>query len=136
MSLQLSRRSSMNSFANDVTRFMQCESNLLGNGSFEYVYKGIFQGGTTFAVKVLNLQQVASKSFDAECEILRDLCHWNLTKVITGCSSNDFKALLLEYMPNGNLKKLLYSDNHALDIMQRLNIMIDVSYTLQYLHHG
>nr|XP_009617698.1 probable LRR receptor-like serine/threonine-protein kinase At3g47570 [Nicotiana tomentosiformis] len=112
------------------------ESNLIGSGSFGSVYKGILRSGTAIAVKVFNLQlEAAFKSFDIECEVLRNLRHRNLTKVITSCSNLDFKALVLEYMANGSLDKWLYSHNYFLDIMQRLNIMIDVACALEYLHH-
>ncbi|KAH0724871.1 hypothetical protein KY284_000736 [Solanum tuberosum] len=87
--------------------------------------------------KVLNLQlQAAFRSFDTKCEVLRNLRHRNLTKVITSCSNLDFKALVLEYMPNGNLDKWLYSHNYFLDIKHRPSIMIDVACTLESLHHG
>lgn len=39
-------------------------------------------------------------------------------------------------MSNGSLEKCLYSDNYFLDILQRLNIMIDVASALEYLHFG
>ncbi|KAK4731334.1 hypothetical protein R3W88_024322 [Solanum pinnatisectum] len=82
------------------------ETNLLGNGSFCKVYKGILKDGTLFAAKVFNVQlESALRSFDIECEILRNLHHRNLTKVITNFSNLDFKALVLEYMPNGTLDK-------------------------------
>ncbi|XP_009765422.1 probable LRR receptor-like serine/threonine-protein kinase At3g47570 [Nicotiana sylvestris] len=112
------------------------ESNLIGSRSFGSVYKGILRSGTPIAVKVFNLQlEAAFRSFDTECEVLRNLRHRNLTKVITSCSNLDFKALVLEYMPNGSLDKWLYSHNYFLDIMQRLNIMIDVACALESLHH-
>ncbi|XP_070012335.1 probable LRR receptor-like serine/threonine-protein kinase At3g47570 [Nicotiana sylvestris] len=112
------------------------ESNLIGFGSFGSVYKGILRSGTPIAIKVFNLQlEAAFKSFDTECEVLRNLRHRNLTKVITSCSNIDFKALVLVYMPNGSLDKWLYSHNYFLYIMQRLNIMIDVACGLEYLHH-
>ncbi|KAM3306474.1 hypothetical protein P3S67_013344 [Capsicum chacoense] len=96
------------------------ESNLIGSG-----------------IKVFNLQlNAAFKSFDTECEVLRSLRHRNLVKVITSCSNLDFKALVLEYMPNGSLEKYLYSHNYFLDIRQRLSIMIDMACALEYLHHG
>nr|XP_027088252.1 receptor kinase-like protein Xa21 isoform X1 [Coffea arabica] len=113
------------------------QENLLGVGSFGSVYKGILNDGKILAVKVFNLQlERAFRSFDAECNILRNLRHRNLTKVITSCSNPDFKSLVLEFMPNGSLEKWLHSENCSLDVMQRLNIMIDVACALQYLHHG
>ncbi|KAF3648111.1 putative CBL-interacting protein kinase 5-like isoform 1 [Capsicum annuum] len=113
------------------------ESNLIGSGSFVFVYKGVLRSGTSIAVKVFNLQlDAAFKSFDMECEVLRSLRHRNLVKVITSYSNLDFKALVLDYMPNGSLEKYLYSHNYFLDIRQRLSIMIDVACALEYLHHG
>ncbi|CAK9169935.1 unnamed protein product [Ilex paraguariensis] len=113
------------------------ESNLLGVGSVGSVYKGILAEGTHLAIKVFNLRlEGALKSFDTECEVLRNLRHRNLTKVISSCSNLDFKAIVLEYMPNGSLEKWLYSHNYFLDILQRLDIMIDVAHALDYLHHG
>ncbi|THG19874.1 hypothetical protein TEA_014519 [Camellia sinensis var. sinensis] len=112
------------------------ESNLLGTGSFGFVYKAILEDTTVLAIKVFNLQvEGVFKSFDVECEIMRHIRHRNLTKVISSCSNLDFKALILEYMPNGSLEKWLYSYNYFLDMLQRLDIMIDVACALEYLHH-
>ncbi|CAL5410201.1 unnamed protein product [Camellia sinensis] len=112
------------------------ESNLLGMGSFGSVYKAILEDTTVLAIKVFNLQvEGAFKSFDVECETMRHVRRRNLTKVISSCSNLDFKALVLEYMPNGSLEKWLYSYNYFLDMLQRLDIMIDVACALEYLHH-
>ncbi|XP_008341089.2 putative receptor-like protein kinase At3g47110 [Malus domestica] len=62
--------------------------------------------------------------------------HRNLIKIISCCSQLDFKALVLNYMPNGSLEKWLYSQNSSFDILKRLNIMVDVALALEYLHHG
>ncbi|XP_017984322.1 PREDICTED: probable LRR receptor-like serine/threonine-protein kinase At3g47570 [Theobroma cacao] len=113
-----------------------CESKLLGIGSFGSVYQGTLSDGTNVAVKVFNLDlEGAFESFDVECEVLRNIRHRNLVKIIS-CCNIDFKALVLEFIPNGSLEKWLYSHNHFLNILQRLSIMIDVASALEYLHHG
>ncbi|XP_027942616.1 putative receptor-like protein kinase At3g47110 [Vigna unguiculata] len=123
--------------------------NLIGKGGFGSVYKGVFSFSTgetvTLAVKVLDLQQSkASKSFNAECEALKNVRHRNLVKVITSCSSLDykgeeFKAIVMQFMPNGNLDFKIHPGDEdsgsLLNLMQRLSIAIDVASALEYLHH-
>ncbi|KAG7963686.1 hypothetical protein I3843_09G130800 [Carya illinoinensis] len=112
-------------------------SKLIGEGSFGSVYKATFLDGKDFAIKVLNLQiEGAFHSFDVECEVLSNIRHRNLVKIISACSNIDFKAIVLEYMPNGNLETWLYSGDRFLSMLQRLNIMIDVATALEYLHFG
>ncbi|CAL8120627.1 unnamed protein product [Prunus armeniaca] len=113
------------------------ENNLLGRGGFGSVYKGTLSDGIDVAVKVFSLQlEGAFKSFDRECEMLSNIRHRNLVKIISCCSELDFKALVLNYMPNGSLDKWLYSQNYSLNILQRLNIMIDIAAAVEYLHYG
>ncbi|KAL9144750.1 hypothetical protein ABFS82_14G316300 [Erythranthe guttata] len=113
------------------------ESNILGSGSFGSVFIGTLSDGVTVAVKVFNLQsEKVAKSFDTEVQVLGAIRHRNLIKIIGCCSNEDFKALVLEYMPNGSLDKWLYSHNYFLDLSQRLNIAIDVASALEYLHTG
>ncbi|KAK2632683.1 hypothetical protein EUGRSUZ_L01229, partial [Eucalyptus grandis] len=126
-------------------------TNLIGVGSFGSVYKGLLQeNGNVIAVKVLNLtRHGALKSFKAECEALKSIKHRNLLKVLTACSGVDykgdeFKALVYEFMINGNLEEWLHpnpapnvADGHSkkLSLLQRINISIDVAFALDYLHN-
>ncbi|KAI9077448.1 hypothetical protein K1719_040597 [Acacia pycnantha] len=112
------------------------ESNLLGS-KFWIVYKATLSNEEILVVKVFNLDmEEVSRSFDIECVALRNLRHRNLIKIISSCSNDHFKSLIMEFMENGSLERWLYSHNYYLDILQRLNIMIDVALALEYLHHG
>lgn len=123
------------------------QANLIGAGSFASVYKGILNDSTQhIAVKVLNLEQrEATKTYMAEYEALRNIRHRNLVKILNSCSSidirgNEFRALILEFMSNGSLDKWLHQDTsennqQKLTCVQMLNVAIDVSSALEYLHY-
>ncbi|KAJ1276041.1 hypothetical protein BS78_05G183700 [Paspalum vaginatum] len=129
-------------------------ANLLGSGSFASVYKGELDGQAgeskrLVAVKVLKLHTPkALKSFAAECEALRSMRHRNLLKIVTICSSidnrgDDFKAIVYDFMTNGTLEGWLHpdttvdSEQRYLNLSQRVTILLDVAYALDYLHcHG
>ncbi|GJQ96315.1 kinase-like domain-containing protein [Tanacetum coccineum] len=119
--------------------------NLIGEGGFSSVYKGILDSydDKLVAVKVLHLQnRGAHKSFLAECIAWRNIRHRNLLKIITSCSSvdfqcNDFKALVYEFMPNGSVHDWIHSSENTskLNLLQRINILRDVATALDYLHN-
>ncbi|WOG85760.1 hypothetical protein DCAR_0104953 [Daucus carota subsp. sativus] len=122
--------------------------NFLGQGRYGSVYKGVLESGEDIvAVKVLNIEvRGANKSFLAECETLRNIRHRNLLKIITACSStdfkgNDFKALVFEFMTNGSVDDWLHptpsyqGNERNLNLLRRLSIVIDVALGVDYLHH-
>ncbi|XP_037429391.1 receptor kinase-like protein Xa21 isoform X2 [Triticum dicoccoides] len=126
-------------------------SNLIGTGRYSSVYRGkILQEENVVAVKVLCLEtRGAQRSFIAECNALRNVRHRNLVRILTACSSidsrgNDFKALLYEFMPGGDLHNLLYSTEgngnslkqSYISLAQRLNIVVDIADAMAYLHHN
>jgi serine/threonine protein kinase len=71
--------------------------------------------------------------------------HRNLVKILTCCSSVDykgeeFKAIVFEFMPYGSLEKFLHdnegsSENDILSLQQRVDIALDVAQALDYLHN-
>ncbi|CAL5428612.1 unnamed protein product [Camellia sinensis] len=95
-------------------------------------------------VKVLKLHEHgANKSFITECEAPKNIHHQNLVKIITSCSSidfrgNDFKALVYKFMENGSLESWLHTslleqqEPKNLNFVQKLNIAIDVASALDF----
>ncbi|CAM0878514.1 unnamed protein product [Alopecurus aequalis] len=138
---------------NDLSRATQgfSTSNIIGRGIYSLVYRGkLVEGENEMAIKVFNLETRGSqKSFLAECNALRNMRHRNLVSILTVCSSidssgNDFKALVYKFMPQGDLHKLLYlAQNYEsslelnlITMAQRMSIMVDVAYAMEYLHHS
>ncbi|KAJ1396839.1 Serine/threonine-protein kinase, active site [Sesbania bispinosa] len=122
--------------------------NLIGSGNFGHVYIGTLESeDRVVAIKVLNLQNKgAHKSFIAECNALKNIRHRNLVKILTCCSSTDykgqeFKALVFEYMKNGSLESWLHPETEiadpqkSLNLEERLNIITDVALAFHYLHY-
>ncbi|CAL4886700.1 unnamed protein product [Urochloa decumbens] len=123
------------------------ESNLIGKGSCGSVYRGnLTKNKLEVAVKVLDLDmRGAEKSFLSECQALRNIRHRNLVPIITACSTVDangnvFKALIYEFMPNGNLDSWLHPKGNGkarkpLNLNQRTCLAVNIADVLDYLHH-
>ncbi|KAM0883912.1 hypothetical protein ACQ4PT_031337 [Festuca glaucescens] len=140
---------SFNDIARATNEFSM--TNLIGRGGYSSVYQGkLSEDGNEIAIKVFNLEiRGAHRSFMGECNVLRNMRHRNLVHILTACSSidsngNDFKALVYEFMPRGDLHRLLYttqdcessSDLSHITLAQRVSIVVDVADALDYLHHN
>ncbi|EES10213.1 receptor kinase-like protein Xa21 [Sorghum bicolor] len=123
-------------------------NSIVGSGRFGLVYKGQFKvEECAVAIKVFRLDQFGAPSnFLSECEALRNIRHRNLIRVISVCSTfdptgNEFKALILEYMVNGNLESWLHqkeyteSTKRPLSLGTRIAIAADIAAALDYLHN-
>ncbi|XP_022964081.1 putative leucine-rich repeat receptor-like protein kinase At2g19210, partial [Cucurbita moschata] len=110
----------------------------LGEGGFGKVYLGVLSDKTQVAVKLLSsISQQGYNEFRAEAQILTVVHHRNLVSLVGYCDEAENKALIYEFMGNGNLGNLL-SDSSAkvLSWMERLQIAVDAAQGLEYLHNG
>ncbi|KVI05895.1 Concanavalin A-like lectin/glucanase, subgroup [Cynara cardunculus var. scolymus] len=89
---------------------------VIGKGGFGTVYHG-YIGDIQVAVKMLSKSSLqGDKEFQAEVYLLLSVHHKNLTSLVGYCNEGRHKAIIYEYMANGNLERHLFG--------------------LEYLHHG
>ncbi|XP_020593901.1 G-type lectin S-receptor-like serine/threonine-protein kinase B120 [Phalaenopsis equestris] len=112
-------------------------SNLLGEGGFGPVYKGVLRGGQEIAVKKLsNSSGQGIEQFKNEVILIAKLQHRNLVRLLGFCAQSDHKMLIYEYMPNKSLDAFLFDQNRKrlLDWNTRYNIIEGIARGLLYLH--
>nr|GEZ05380.1 leucine-rich repeat transmembrane protein kinase protein [Tanacetum cinerariifolium] len=77
------------------------------------------------------------KEFQAEVKLLMDIRHKNITSLVGYCNDSNHKAIIYEYMANGNLEQHLFDENsNVLSWERRLQIGCDAAEGLVYMHHG
>ncbi|KAH9301060.1 hypothetical protein KI387_012643, partial [Taxus chinensis] len=127
-----------------VDAILDClkSSNIIGMGSAGTVYKALMPNGETIAVKKLwtNQKEVhrRKRGVLAEVDVLGNVRHRNIVRLLGCCSNNETTLLLYEYMPNGSLADLLHGNKEAnmlADWMTRYKVAVGVAQGLMYLHH-
>lgn len=115
-------------------------NNVIGNGGFGSVYKGVLQDGSKVAVKQLDqASKQGEQEFRVEVDVLSCLHSPYLLALIGYCADHDHRLLVYEFMPNGSLQEHLYSDGcpsnpPKLDWETRMRIALDAARGLEYLH--
>ncbi|KAF5453081.1 hypothetical protein F2P56_028020 [Juglans regia] len=111
---------------------------IIGGGGFGNVYLGMLEEDTKVAVKFLRpSSNQGYKEFQAEAQLLTIVHHQNLVSLVGYCDEGGNKALIYEYMANGNLLQHLSGTNaNILSWNKRLHIAVDAAHGLEYLHNG
>lgn len=111
---------------------------ILGHGSFGPVYKATMATGEVVAVKVLaSDSKQGEREFQTEVSLLGRLHHRNLVNLVGYCVDKGEHVLVYEFMSNGSLANLLYGEGHrVLNWDERLQIALDISHGIEYLHEG
>lgn len=78
--------------------------NLLGEGGFGCVYKGVLADGREVAVKQLKIGGgQGEREFRAEVEIISRVHHRHLVSLVGYCISDHQRLLVYEFVPNNTL---------------------------------
>ncbi|GFP91698.1 probable LRR receptor-like serine/threonine-protein kinase at5g45780 [Phtheirospermum japonicum] len=108
--------------------------NILGQGGFGVVYKGLLPNRTVVAVKRFKDPTFTGEmQFQTEVEMIGLALHRNLLRMYGFCMTPEEKLLVYPYMPNGSVADRL-RENPSLDWSKRMRIALGASRGLQYLH--
>lgn len=84
-----------NNFSND---------NLLGQGGFGYVHKGVLPNRKEVAIKQLKVGSgQGEREFQAEIEVISRIHHRHLVSLVGYCSSGAQRMLIYEFVANDTL---------------------------------
>ncbi|VVA35676.1 PREDICTED: probable [Prunus dulcis] len=114
--------------------------NVIGEGGYGVVFRGILQDGSVVAVKnLLNNKGQAETEFKVEVEAIGKVKHKNLVGLIGYCAEGAQRMLVYEYIDNGNLEQWLHGDVGPVSPLTwdiRMKIAVGTAKGLAYLHEG
>ncbi|CAN6467694.1 unnamed protein product [Victoria cruziana] len=112
------------------------ESNLIGEGRFGLIYKGLLHDGNLVAIKMRS--RPPHQKFVEEVRYLSSIRDRNLLNLLGYCQEDNLQMLVVEYLPNGSLCNRLYEhcrdSNAHLEFKQRLSIATGAAKGLCHLH--
>ncbi|KAL9251363.1 Proline-rich receptor-like protein [Drosera capensis] len=112
------------------------QSNMLGQGGFGFVHKGILPNGKEVAVKSLKSGSgQGEREFQSEVEIISRVHHRHLVSLVGYCIAGGQRMLVYEFVPNNTLEYHLHKRrDFILDFPTRLRIALGSAKGLAYLH--
>jgi hypothetical protein len=85
------------------------QANLLGQGGFGYVHKGVLPNGKEIAVKSLKAGTgQGEREFQAEVDIISRVHHRHLVSLVGYCIAGGQRMLVYEFVPNKTLEHHLH----------------------------
>ncbi|TVU44764.1 hypothetical protein EJB05_04233 [Eragrostis curvula] len=111
-------------------------ANLLGQGGFGYVHRGVLPGGRAVAVKQLKSGSgQGEREFQAEVDIISRVHHRHLVSLVGYCIAGAHRVLVYEFVPNKTLEFHLHGKGQpVMNWTTRLRIALGAAKGLAYLH--
>ncbi|CAM0909982.1 unnamed protein product [Alopecurus aequalis] len=111
---------------------------LLGKGSFGEVYEGKLRSPQPrlIAVKrLINSNEYSEREFTNEVQSIGQIHHRNLVRMIGYCKEGKHRMLVLEFMPGGSLRGLLFKPERP-PWSWRAEAALGIARGIEYLHDG
>lgn len=91
------------------------DANLLGQGGFGYVHRGVLPNGKEVAVKQLKVGSgQGEREFQAEVDIISRVHHKHLVSLVGYCITGSQRLLVYEFVPNNTLEFHLHGKTKSL----------------------
>ncbi|KAI3445289.1 hypothetical protein Pfo_001986 [Paulownia fortunei] len=114
------------------------ETNKIGNGASDVVYRGVLRDGTAAAIKMLRTHgRYGERAFRLEVDLLSRLRSPYISELLGYCADQHHRLLVFEYTPNGSLQTHLHPPHNQCGTLNwgiRLKIALDCARALEYLH--
>ncbi|CAN6708347.1 unnamed protein product [Malus baccata var. baccata] len=112
------------------------KQNLLGEGGFGCVYKGVLEDEREVAVKQLKIGGgQGEREFKAEVEIISRVHHRHLVSLVGYCISEHQRLLVYDFVPNDTLHYHLHGEGMpVLDWATRVKVAAGAARGIAYLH--
>ncbi|XP_065621158.1 proline-rich receptor-like protein kinase PERK1 [Quercus suber] len=112
------------------------KANLLGQGGFGYVHKGVLPGGQEVAVKQLKIDShQGEREFQAEVETISRVHHKHLVSLVGYCITGAERLLVYEFVSNKTLAFHLHREEQpVMNWAYRMKIAVGSAKGLAYLH--
>ncbi|KAI4320596.1 hypothetical protein MLD38_034058 [Melastoma candidum] len=112
------------------------KKNLLGEGSYGFVYKGQLKDGQLIAAKVRKEASTQGfNEFNSEIHVLSFARHKNIVMLLGFCCKENLNVLVYEFICNKSLEWHLFDETATtLDWHQRYSIAIGTAKGLRFLH--
>ncbi|XP_052485713.1 rust resistance kinase Lr10 [Gossypium raimondii] len=110
----------------------------LGEGGYGSVFKGKLCSGHHVAIKLLCTSKGKGEDFINEVASIGRIHHANVTKLIGFCVEGSKQALVYDFMSNGSLDKIIFSEEkrNTLGWKKLFDIVLGVAQGIDYLHQG
>ncbi|AEE78702.1 Protein kinase superfamily protein [Arabidopsis thaliana] len=112
---------------------------MIGEGAYSIVYKGLLRNQFPVAVKIMDpsttsaVTKAHKKTFQKEVLLLSKMKHDNIVKFVGACIEPQL-IIVTELVEGGTLQRFMHSRPGPLDLKMSLSFALDISRAMEFVH--